>query len=132
MGRKPNSSKAIIDEILGVDPRGDHPSVKRSSHWPKVMHAHLLKEPVCQVCGHNKGLNVHHVRPYALFPHLELDPSNLITLCTRGHDCHLLWGHLGSFQKRFNPTIREDAAIMRFKILIAARISAMVRNGKLQ
>jgi len=108
------TTKSIIDQVLGVDPRGDHPSVKRSGKWPKVMHAHLAKHPECAVCGRKDKVNVHHQLPYHLYPEFELRANNLVTLCIEPHDCHLLWGHLGDF-KGYNPTIRADAEIFRFK-----------------
>jgi hypothetical protein len=39
-------------------------------------------------------LEVHHIRPFHLYPQLELEPGNLITLCERdGRDCHFTFGH---------------------------------------
>ena len=46
-----------------------------------------------------------------MFPQLELDPNNLITLCMGKLECHLQLGHLGNF-KFYNPNIRKDAAIV--------------------
>ena len=121
------TAKSIIDEALGVDPRGDHPSVKRSGKWPKVMRAYLAEHPACEVCGATEGLNCHHVRPYHLFAELELEPSNLITLCTTGHDCHEIFGHLCDW-KAWNPTIRADAEIMRFKIATAKAVLKIIHR----
>ena len=82
---------------------------ERSSQWQRVQKEHLLREPVCVVCGHKgKGLQVHHIKPFHLHPQLELDPRNLITLCeVRGREHHLLLGHLGEWQS-YNEHIRED------------------------
>ena len=107
-------AKSIIDAVLGVDSRGTVPSAKRSGKWPKVMKDHLAKHPACAVCGATGKVNVHHQAPYHLFPEQELDPDNLITLCIEPHDCHLLHGHLGDF-KGYNPTIKADAEVFRFK-----------------
>lgn len=81
----------------------------RSPEWPAVAHAHLAKEPACRVCGHQgQGLQVHHIKPFHLFPELELDPNNLITLCElRGRDHHLLIGHLDDWES-YNPQVRTD------------------------
>jgi 5-methylcytosine-specific restriction endonuclease McrA len=62
------------------------------------------------VCGHDKDLNVHHIKPFHEFPELELVDANLITLCEgvlRGRD-HLRFGHLGNW-KISNPNVRADA-----------------------
>jgi 5-methylcytosine-specific restriction protein A len=61
---------------------------------------------------------VHHIRPFHTHPELELEPSNLITLCEsgrRGVHCHLLFGHLGSF-RRVNPMVHEDVKRWRAKL----------------
>ncbi len=48
---------------------------RRSPHWPAVRAAHLRRFPTCAACGTFKGVQVHHVRPFWLFPALELDPA---------------------------------------------------------
>ena len=97
------------------DPSGD----ARSSQWPKVRAAHLVKEPACVACGvsgNGTSLEVHHVIPFNVDRSKELDPANLITLCVKGGrlacNCHLTFGHVGSFQ-RYNPDVRRDAERMR-------------------
>lgn len=87
-----------------MDPRD--PS-KRSSHWPKVEHEHVKLHPACAGCGFTH-VEVHHVKPFHLFPELELDETNLITLCRSGNNCHLLIGHGDDFNY-YNLAIREDA-----------------------
>ncbi|EFH85825.1 HNH endonuclease [Ktedonobacter racemifer] len=81
----------------------------RSPEWPRVAHEHLSHEPACVVCGHRgKGLQVHHIKPFHLYPELELDPNNLITLCEiRGRTHHLLIGHLDDWES-YNKRVRED------------------------
>jgi 5-methylcytosine-specific restriction protein A len=91
---------------------------RRSSEWPKARREHLRKQPFCSVCGGSVRLEVHHIRPFHLQPELELEPSNLITLCEsgrRGVHCHLLFGHRGSF-RLINPQVREDARRWRVKL----------------
>lgn len=82
----------------------------RSPQWPMVAREHLQKEPACVVCGYRgRGLQVHHIKPFHLFPDLELDPNNLITLCeVKGRDHHLLLGHLDDWES-YNLNIRTDA-----------------------
>jgi len=93
--------------------QGKHPaSAKRSNKWPKVRAAHLAKYPTCAVCGGNKKLEAHHRRPFHLHPELELEETNLITLCESKHggiNCHLAIGHLGNFRS-YNSNVEEDAA----------------------
>lgn len=54
---------------------------KRSSKWDKVRDDFIKLNPSCAVCGSTKNLQVHHKKPFHLFPELELDVNNLVTLC---------------------------------------------------
>ena len=96
---------------------------ERSPEWHRVAKEHLLREPACVACGYKgKKLQVHHIKPFHLHPHLELDPHNLITLCeARGRDHHLLLGHLDAWVS-YNEHIRED--VKRFYRKTSAQIRA--------
>lgn len=90
-------------------------SEPRSHDWPAVRAAWLKDHGVCAACGQNDHLNVHHVVPFHADPSKELDPTNLITLCTDGPGhlhCHLVIGHAGNFRCH-NERVREDAAHLR-------------------
>lgn len=105
--------------MLGLTKPADtaRPRHARSSRWPAVRRAHLEQFPACAACGGTEGVEVHHVRPVHLFPHLELDPTNLLTLCERpGRNCHLVFGHLLSFREGWNARVRADAADYRAKV----------------
>ena len=67
----------------------------------------MLNHPTCAACGSNKRLQVHHIQPFHLYPELELEPTNLITLCMDISECHLLLGHGDNF-RMFNPDILND------------------------
>ena len=85
----------------------------RSPHWPVVERAHLAQHPECAACGGKEHLQVHHRLPFHLHPELELDPSNLLTLCmARDCEAHLLLGH-GSNFRAFNPLADLDALEVR-------------------
>jgi 5-methylcytosine-specific restriction endonuclease McrA len=81
--------------------------VTRSSEWHSVEKAHLKVQPFCAACGSNNRLQVHHKEPFHLDPALELDPTNLITLCMDTNECHLKLGHGDNF-KAYNPNIVAD------------------------
>ena len=87
---------------------------KRSPLWRKVEKEHLKNHPMCECCTSTKKLNVHHIRPFHLHPELELDPTNLITLCM-DNDCHLYVGHLDNF-RAYNPNVLEDVASVRVSV----------------
>ena len=99
--------RSITDTVQGKNPSEN----KRSPKWDKIRKAHLAQFPLCAVCGGTDSLEVHHIKPFHLHPELELEDSNLITLCEskkNGVTCHLFIGHLGSY-KSFNENAREDA-----------------------
>lgn len=86
-----------------------HVRKKRSSKWKAVRGNHLKKEGWCRYCGGIKNLEVHHIVPFHINPHKELDETNLITLCEDiGKDCHLKIGHLGSW-RNINPNVKKIA-----------------------
>jgi 5-methylcytosine-specific restriction enzyme A len=91
---------------------------KRSSKWESVRKKHLADHPICEICEGKARLNVHHIKPFHLHPELELEPTNLITLCesnSHGINCHLLVGHLGNF-KNINPNSVEDSKLWNSKL----------------
>ena len=108
--------QVLKDRIQGKAPKG----AKRSKEWRRVRKEHIRRNPTCAVCGTNKKLEVHHKYPYHLFPDLELEPSNLVTLCDGGgrsgmKSCHFFFGHLGNW-KKFNSNIDEDGTIWRRRL----------------
>ena len=105
----------MTDNLHITEVRDAHAGIeaKRSPHWPTVEHNHLKLHPVCECCGGKEKLNVHHRKPFHLFPELELEPTNLITLCMDpAKDCHIKLGHGGNF-KAYNPNVDEDVAFVK-------------------
>lgn len=85
-------------------------NIRRSSHWDKIRKQFISKNGGrCAACGSIKNLNVHHIKPFHLYPLLELDESNLIVLCeNKSLSCHLAFGHLLNWTA-WNPDVIEDA-----------------------
>ena len=77
----------------------------RSPEWKEVRKLHLDREPNCRACGKHTGLEVHHITPVHIDKTLELEPSNLITLCEK---CHLIFGHLYNY-KSWNKQVEKDS-----------------------
>lgn len=96
-----------------VDRHRELKETPRSPHWPAVRETHLRAQPRCAVCGGDKHLQVHHIQPFHLHPELELDLTNLLTLCepsdVLGCNCHLVFGHFGDWQT-FDPDVVANAA----------------------
>jgi len=84
-------------------------SRNRSAHWNELRDEYLSLHPSCAACGGTFMLQVHHVVPFSIAAGLELDPTNLLTLCMGEFDCHLKLGHGGSF-RYYNPHVRSIAA----------------------
>lgn len=81
----------------------------RSGKWPSVRAEYFAAHPHCEFKGcKSKGpFQVHHVKSFSRNPELELDLTNLITLCAGESNHHLYVGHQGNFQD-INPHVRED------------------------
>jgi 5-methylcytosine-specific restriction protein A len=91
---------------------------KRSSKWPTVRKNHLKTNPTCAVCNGSEKVEVHHIKPFHEHPELELDATNLITLCeskSYGIVCHLAVGHLGHYRKT-NEDVIKDANFWNKKL----------------
>lgn len=95
---------------------------RRSPQWPRVRREHLEEFPACAACGGTDYVEVHHIKSFSEHPELELEKSNLITLCEcgpAGMNCHLYWGHGGNW-KYINPFVRSDA-VRAIRMLETAR-----------
>lgn len=113
-------SDSLLTTALSItdDPMRLMAGKPRSGKWPTVRKNHLAAFPTCACCGRNETghMNVHHVKPYHLFPDLELEEINLITLCEHpALNCHLLFGHLLDWSA-WNPDVRKDTAAWLAKI----------------
>lgn len=90
--------------------------LKRSAKWPAVRRRHLRQHPACEICGATVLLNVHHIQPFHLNPELELEPTNLVTLCEGTTiNCHYFHGHFLDWTN-FNPDVLRDIERYRGKI----------------
>jgi 5-methylcytosine-specific restriction endonuclease McrA len=122
-----------LDDIPSYVGSQKNSAYERSPEWKSVRKTHLMSYPCCAICGLQSisNLEVHHVLPFCLFPTLELDPNNLITLCEIGIDgCHSDFGHpLGT--QSYNPIIRQHAALLnkdfsRLEEMMASARSAAI------
>jgi 5-methylcytosine-specific restriction protein A len=111
----PESIDQQLESIDGMTFEGP-----RASEWVYVRNEFVRRHPRCETCGGAYNLNVHHIKPFHLYPELELDEGNLITLC-REH--HFRIGHdpdgKGPAKPNWsasNPNVRSDAANMRSKV----------------
>jgi len=102
----------IVDNIHRVHSRlrEKNKSKRRSPDWDKVRDAHLSLHPLCAACGGSEELQVHHIIPFHVEASMELEPSNLVTLCMGRLNCHLHVGHGGSF-RFYNPSVLKDALV---------------------
>lgn len=113
---------ALVGKLLGEGPR--------SSKWPGVEHAFLRGHSSCAACAGKLRLQVHHKQPFHLHPELELDPSNLMTLCMGPNECHIRIGHGDDF-KMYNPNVIVDAAESLAKPDLRPSIAARAKANRL-
>ena len=112
------------DKKLGI-PLG---AEGRSSKWPAFKKQYALTHlPVCAICCGTQDLNLHHLRPFHVFPELELDPQNVVWLCN-AKQCHIRVGHLGNFQS-INPSGATDIVIWRDKIRNRPQTPEAIKAG---
>lgn len=106
---------------------------KRSPHWPAVRKKHLEQFPNCAVCGGTDGCEVHHIKEFHNYPELELEPTNLITLCeankTFSHHLHI--GHLGNYKVN-NPNVVEDATYISGMLAQKSELMKIENDRKIE
>ena len=84
----------------------------RSSRWKALRKRFIRQNPRCEACGAGNDLEAHHIFPYHLFPELELEEGNLITLCGT---CHFVFGHLKDWGS-YDPHVRMTAKWYRGRV----------------
>jgi hypothetical protein len=95
-------------------------STPRSELWPKFRAGWIKNQPSCQVCDRTKKLEVHHIIPFHINPRLELDVTNLITLCEHpAACCHYIVGHCALSWLNYDPNVIQNAKIIRAMRLMA-------------
>lgn len=82
----------------------------RSPRWYEVRKNYIKYNPSCAACETTANIEVHHIQPFEIFPDLELDPQNLMTLCRY---CHLVIGHYKDFSL-YNPYALLDAMSYKY------------------
>jgi hypothetical protein len=87
---------------------------QRAGEWRRVRAEHLKKYPVCEVCGRDKNLIVHHIFPVSVAPELALVENNLLTMCET--PCHFMFGHFFSYHC-YNREVRSMAKKFRAQLL---------------
>jgi hypothetical protein len=97
---------------------------QRASQWKHVRAEHLQKEPVCAACGRDTDLSVHHVIPVSFDESKQLDPTNLITLCSQ--PCHIVFGHFMNYQC-YNKDVRTMTAGYKRSLLKRKCLHAELR-----
>lgn len=119
IGKRRRHLEAVMFNLFAKpDPGAIAAGVPRSPKWPAVRAAHLKAHPACEACGQRDALEVHHIEPFHLRPELELDPTNLVTLC--GVPCHIVHGHFMNWSL-FNRTVVADVRTYRAKLEAAKK-----------
>lgn len=84
----------------------------RDSKWSSVRKEFLVTHCECAACGKTKKLQVHHILPVHIYPELELNHNNLITLCAK---CHFVLGHSLNWRK-WNIYVVEGSKLLKLGI----------------
>jgi len=88
----------------------------RSPKWPELSKQIIKKHPICSACNVNMNLEVHHIKPFHLYPELELIEDNCMVFCRLhhfiiGHFCD--WG--GWNVKAVRDAVRYKSSLHRNK-----------------
>jgi hypothetical protein len=80
----------------------------RTPYWRQCRKDFLERYPTCAACGGKAHLGAHHIEPFEFSPSLEIDWTNLITLCMGHLECQLHIGCGGDYLF-YNPHVVKDA-----------------------
>lgn len=109
MSRLRNALAALVGDLEPAPPKPPLPD--RNPRWRSVRREWLWAHGACAACGSRRRLEVHHIRPFHLYPELELDVENFITLCEGdGCNCHITFGHAGNWLA-WNDDVISEAAL---------------------
>ena len=117
------SANQLAQEFEQTKVRGIHTASDAflmTYEWRKVRMEALKKYGArCQCCGatpaHGAVMNVDHIKPRKLFPHLALDLNNLQVLC---HDCNHGKGNwdMTDWRERNESPIQLDLRDVSIKV----------------
>jgi len=117
------SANQLSQEFKQTKVRGIHTASDAflmTYEWRKVRMEALKKYGArCQCCGatpaHGAVMNVDHIKPRKLFPHLALDLNNLQVLC---HDCNHGKGNwdMTDWRERNESPIQLDLRDVSIKV----------------
>ena len=96
--------------------RGTPKPKPRNPSWDKLASSVVKRSGRCAACGSKSKLEVHHKKPFHLYPELEMIETNLMVLC---RVCHYLFGHFCDW-KAWNPHVDLDVGVI--SMAIRARI----------
>lgn len=76
----------VVNGVLDIDITIKRADIRDSLEY-KEWHKQVLRRDrfVCQECGSNKRLEVHHIKPLKYYPELAIDLDNGQTLCNKCH-----------------------------------------------
>lgn len=104
----------------------------RSPKWRGVRDEVIRSHPHCLFCGGRANLQVHHVISFERCPELELDPTNLVVLCTSCDidgmkvNGHFFFGHCGVSWKHDSPD--PVAAVRKAQLAILEHRQSAIRH----
>ncbi len=81
--------------------------------WSKLAKTFIKTHNTCVLCTTLKNLEVHHKKPWQLFPDLRYNEKNLITLC---RECHFRFGHCLNW-KNYNDKIEELSSVIKYYLI---------------
>lgn len=77
---------------------------RNSSEYRKWLKDVTDRDKVCQCCGSNNNIDIHHINPYAKYKELRTDINNGIALCELHHSSMILGGFHQMYGTRNNTS----------------------------
>ena len=120
LDEKANLDKELSDLRTGLSKKDDHKITRHSKEYFKFKNSVLKRDKICQCCGTNENLEVHHALAFKTYNPLGADTKNGIVLC---YDCHKKYHSFYGTNGKTNNPITLAKFLRDYGISMQSRLS---------
>lgn len=98
--------------------------IRRLPDVRKALHQYRVANPRCEWDNCSNDIEVHHIKPVAIYPELASNTNNMISLGAKR--CHLVIGHANNYALFYLENIKE---ICRLRVIITNNITSITNSS---
>ena len=105
IAKKPSYEEDSCSDMDNAEELLSERNTTQYREWRNMI---LIRDGVCQCCGHNKHLHVHHIYGFKKYPDLRYNEDNGITFCKWCHEkYHSIYGRKNPNPVTFGKYMRK-------------------------